>query len=228
MFIGHFAVAFAAKKAAPQTSLGTLFIAVQWADVLWPVLLLLGIEHARIEPGITVVTPLNLYDYPISHSLLGLLLWSVGFGGLYFFLRKYKLGAIVTGLCVFSHWILDFITHKPDMPLGFGSETKVGLGLWNSLAGTVMIESAMFIAGVALYVRSTVAKDRIGAYSMWALVAFLAATYAANILGPPPPSIDVVAIAGNAGWLLVLWAYWIDRHRQPRPSEGSRIKTSEV
>jgi len=223
MFIGHFAVAFAAKKVAPQTSLGTLFIAVQWADVLWPVLLLLGIEHARIEPGFTVVTPLDLYDYPISHSLLGLLLWSVGFGGLYFFLRKYKLGAIVAGLCVFSHWILDFITHRPDMPLGFGSGTKVGLGLWNSLSGTVLIESAMFIAGVALYVRSTVAKDRIGTYSLWTLVAFFAVMYAANILGPPPPSINVVAIGGNAGWLLVLWAYWIDRHRQPRPSEGSPV-----
>jgi hypothetical protein len=143
-------------------------------------------------------------------------------------MRKYKLGAIVAGACVFSHWILDFITHKPDMSLGFGSGIKVGLGLWNSLAGTVIIESAMFIVGVSLYARSTVAKDRIGTYSLWALVAFFAAMYAANILSPPPPSIDLVAIAGNAGWLLALWAYWIDRHRQPSPSEGSPGKTSEV
>lgn len=219
MFIGHYAVAFAAKKVAPQTSLGTLFLAVQLADQLWPVLLLLSIEHAAITPGITVVTPLDLYDYPISHSLAGMLFWSAGFGGLYYAIRKYKTGALITAACVFSHWILDFITHRPDMPLGFGSGTKVGLGLWNSLAGTLVVETAIFAVGIWLYVQSTAAKDRIGVYSFWGLVGFFVILYLANIFGPPPPDINTVAIGSNAGWLLVLWAYWIDKHRSTLQSQ---------
>ena len=213
MLIGHYAVAFAAKKSAPQTSLATLFLAVQFADQLWPILLLLGIEHAAITPGITVVTPLDLYDYPFSHSLVGMLLWSAGFGGLYYAIWKYKTGALVIAGCVFSHWILDFITHQPDMPLGFGTGTKVGLGLWNSLAGTIVVETGLFAAGIWLYIQSTEAKDRTGVYSFWGLVGFLVILYIANLFGPPPPDIMTVAIGANAGWLLILWGYWIDKHR---------------
>jgi hypothetical protein len=215
MFIGHFAVALGAKKAAPRTSLGTLFIAAQFLDLLWPLLLLLGLEHVRLDPGNTAMTPLDFYDYPISHGLPGVLFWSVLVGGVVFAVRRYWRGAVVAGLAVLSHWVLDYFTHRPDLPVGFASDAKVGLGLWNSPVVAVTLEAALFAAGTFLYVRSTVKKDWKGVYGFWALIVFLLAIYGANLLGPPPPDVTVIAVAGNLGWLFVAWAYWVDAHRQP-------------
>ncbi|MGH2567706.1 MAG: metal-dependent hydrolase, partial [Bacteroidota bacterium] len=220
MLIGHFAVAFAAKKAAPKTSLGTLFLSVQFVDLLWPLFLLLGLEHVLVEVGNTAVTPLNFYDYPITHSLAGAVAWSLVFGGVYFALRNYKAGAWTVGLGVFSHWILDFITHRPDLPLGFGVDVFFGLGLWNSPAATVVVETALYAAGLALYLRSTVAKDKSGRYGLWGLVVVLFLIYLANLFGPPPPNEEMIAIAGNASWLFVLWAYWVDKHRSVKETEA--------
>jgi membrane-bound metal-dependent hydrolase YbcI (DUF457 family) len=216
MFIGHAAVAFAAKKAAPRTSLGTLLMAAQFIDLLWPVFLLFGLEHVRIDPGNTALTPLDFYDYPFSHSLLAVAVWGFVFGGAYFAARRYRTGAIVLGLLVISHWVLDFLTHRPDLPLAPGSETRVGLGLWNSIAATLIVEGLLFAGCVALYVRTTKAIDRTGTYALWGLVAFLVVIYSMNVLGPPPPDTGVIAYAGNASWLFVLWGYWIDRHRAVR------------
>jgi hypothetical protein len=213
MFIGHFAVALAAKKAAPQTSLGTLFLGAQFVDLLWPALLLLGLEHARIDPGNTAVTPLDFYDYPISHSLLMSTVWACLIAGIYFGVRRYKRGAWILGLCVLSHWFLDFLTHRPDLPLGLGEGGKVGLGLWSSLLGTVLVESLLFVAGVVLYLSATKRKDKIGLYGFWALAGFLVAIYFGSMAGSPPPDISAVAVVGNAAWLFVFWAYLVDKHR---------------
>ena len=217
MFIGHYAVALAAKKAAPRISLGTLFMAAQLLDLLWPVLLLLGLEHVRIDPGNTAVTPLDFYDYPITHSLAGAVLWSLLFGILYRLIRHDVRGSLVVGACVFSHWILDFVTHRPDLPLSFTGSARVGAGLWNSVAGTLVIEVGMFVAGILLYIRGTRRKDRTGLYAFWSLVAALFAIYCGNLFGPPPPDAGAIAIAGNAAWLFVLWAYWADSHRTTEP-----------
>ena len=213
MFIGHIAVALAARKAAPKTSLGTLFISVQFVDLLWPVMLLLGLEHVRINPGDTVVTPLDFFDYPITHSLVGAIGWSVGLGLLYFTIRRYKRGAAIVGLGVFSHWILDLITHRPDLSLGLGGDVSFGLGLWNSFAGTIVVEVAFLAIGVLLYLRSTNSKDRIGVYAFWALIVTFVLLYLANLFGPPPPSETAIGFAGLATWLFVGWAYWVDKHR---------------
>jgi hypothetical protein len=220
MFIGHYAVALAAKKAAPRTSLGTLVMAAQLVDLLWPVLLLLGLEHVRIDPGNTAVTPLDFYDYPITHSLAGGVLWSLLLGILYLVFRRDRRGAVVVGACVLSHWILDFLTHRPDLPLWFTGSARAGAGLWNSFAGTLVVESVMFAAGVALYVGTTRGKDRTGLYAFWSLIAVLYALYCGNLFGPPPPGAEVIAIAGNAAWLFVLWAYWADSHRTVEPVPG--------
>lgn len=214
MFIGHYAVALASKKAAPKTSLGTLFLSAQLADLLWPFFLLTGIEHVRIEPGNTVVTPLDFYDYPFSHSLAGAIVWSLALGLLYFTFRRYTRGAWIVGLCVFSHWILDAVVHRPDLPLAPGGNIYVGLGLWNSLIGSIVVELGIFLISLVLYLGTTSAQDRIGRYSLWLLVLVLMIIWLANILGPLPPSERAIAIAGNAAWLFVLWAYWIDRHRR--------------
>ena len=214
MFIGHYAVALAAKKAAPHASLGTLFIAAQLLDLLWPVFLLLGLEHVRIDPGNTAVTPLDFYDYPITHSLAGAVAWSVAFAVLYFFAaRRYRKGTWIAGLCVLSHWVLDYITHRPDLPIGFTGDGRVGAGLWNSLAWTLIVEAGLFAVGIAVYLTATKSRDRIGLLGYWALVAFLFGIYLGNLFGSPPASAGLIAVAGNATWLFVLWAYWVDRHR---------------
>ena len=213
MFIGHFGVGFGAKAAAPRTSLGVLFLAAQFVDLLWPTLLLFGLEHVKIAPGITRVTPLDFVDYPISHSLLAVVGWGVLFAGTYFLVSKYRTGAWVCGLAVISHWILDLVVHRPDLPLTPGDSAHVGIGLWNSLPATLVAELAVFGLGVYLYLRSTKASDRIGTIALWGLVTFLLLVFASNILGPPPPSVAAIAWIGQAQWLLVLWAFWIDRHR---------------
>jgi len=217
MFIGHFGLAFAAKRAAPSVSLGTLFLAAQLADLVWPNLVLLGVEKVEVAPGITAVTPLDFVSYPYSHSLLALALWGALFAGIHWAIKRR--GGVVPWLIaglVLSHWVLDWLTHRPDMPLLIGGGPLVGLGLWNSIPGTVVIETALFLAGVALYVRATRALDRTGTYALWGLVAFLLFISVANLMGPPPPSSLAVAWVAQSIWLLVLWGYWIDRHRSPR------------
>jgi hypothetical protein len=214
MFIGHYAIGLAAKKAAPKVSLGTLFLSVQLLDLIWPMLVLLGIEHVRIDPGNTAFTPLNFYDYPFSHSLVTVLGWSVAFGFIYFFLKKYTIGAWVVGAGVFSHWLLDFITHRPDLPFSPWSSSYLGLGLWNSYVGSVVVEGALFLVGVLIYTRATVAKDKTGTYAFWSLIAFLVLIWVVNMVGPPPPDVPSIAYASLSLWLLVAWGYWIDRHRQ--------------
>jgi membrane-bound metal-dependent hydrolase YbcI (DUF457 family) len=215
VFIGHFAVALAAKRAAPSVSLGTLFVACELVDLIWPVFVLLGIEVVRISPGNTAFTPLDFIHYPWTHSLLMAGLWAVFLGLFYFLVRKNLRAAIVVGAVVLSHWFLDALAHRPDLPLVPGGEARIGLGLWNSVAATLVVEGLMFAAGLALYVRTTRAKDRTGRIALWALVAFLLVAYAAAAFGPPPPNVQAIAWAGIAGGIVTaLWGYWVDRHRE--------------
>lgn len=216
MFIGHFAIAFGAKKYAPRVSLGMLFLACQLADLVWPSLVLLGIETFKIEPGNTALTPLRFIHYPYSHSLLALLLWSVLLAGLYTLLhRSGKKVAMVIAVVVFSHWILDFLTHRPDMPITLNDATLVGLGLWNYPFLAVSLELLLFALGIWIYVRQTRALDKAGRYGLWGLGIFLLTVYLANIFGPPPPSVTAVAWSAQALWLIVAWGFWVDRHRLP-------------
>ena len=167
MFIGHFGTGLAAKKVAPQTSLGTLIFAAQFIDLLWPMLLLLGLERVEVDPGSTVVSPLNFVHYPISHSLLGVLIWAVLFGGIYFLIKKNGKNAFWLGTLVVGHWLLDLFAHRPDLLLVPWSETRVGFGLWNSLVGTIVVEGFIFLGGAYLYMKSTRAKNRRGSYGLW-------------------------------------------------------------
>ncbi len=216
MFLGHFALGFGAKSVAPRVSLGALFFAVQFVDLLWPTLLLLGIERVEIQPGNTAVTPLYFAHYPISHSLLMAAVWAALIGGVYFLLKKEPRSAWVLAAAVASHWVLDLIAHRPDLPLAFGGGPKFGLGLWNSVPATVAVELALFATGFWLYLRHTKATRPMGVYALWGLVTFLLVIYGANLFGPPPPDVKTIAIAGHAQWLLVLWGYWVDRNRAPQ------------
>ncbi len=214
MFIGHFGIGFAAKRIAPKTSLGTFFIASQFIDLLWPVLVLFGIEQVKIDPGNTVVTPLEFSYYPYSHSLLTVLVWSLLIGITYFIVKRNKAVSIYLGALVLSHWLFDLIVHRPDLPLVPWQETKTGLGLWNSLAGTIFVEGLIFTAGVFLYFKTTRAANKKGNYGLWGLVLFFVVIYFSNLFGPLPPSTEDIAYSGLLQWIFVVWAYWVDRNRK--------------
>jgi len=214
MFIGHFGTGFAFKRITPQPSLGTLFFAAQFIDLIYPILLLIGFERVEVDPGNTVVTPLDFVHYPISHSLFGVILWGLIFGGCYYIIKRNAKNAIGLGLLVTGHWVLDLFTHRPDLPLTPWTEIKVGFSIWNSLIGTIVLEGLIFIGGAYLYLRCTRAINKKGSLGLYALLGFLTAIYVGNLVGPPPPSSETIAIMGMAQWLFVLWGYWIDRHRE--------------
>ena len=218
MFIGHFAVGFAAKRAAPKTNLGWLIAAPLFLDILWPVFLLLGWERVRIDPGNTPFTPLAFDSYPWSHSLVMTLVWSSLFAGLYWWRTGYRPGAAAIFVGVLSHWILDVVSHRPDMPIWPGASSPLlGLGLWYSVRGTMVVETLMFATGVWLYARATRARDRIGVWALWAYIGLLLVTYFTTAR-TPPPSVEILAWSSFIGWLMPLWAGWADRHRDPLPS----------
>ena len=218
MFVGHFAIALAAKRVVPKTSLATLVFSAQFLDLLWPMFLLMGVEHVRIDPGNTPATPLDFYDYPLSHSLLTAVAWSVVVGGVYYLVRRDAKTATILYIVVLSHWVLDFITHRPDLPVLPWSDVYVGLGLWYSVPFTLLVELSMFFAGVAMYIRTTAADSTGGRVGFWLFVSFLLSVWLASLFGPPPPSAEAVAVAGLSLWLLVLFAWWVDRGRQLRLS----------
>jgi len=213
LFLGHFGIGFGAKAAAPKASLGSLFLAAQFVDLLWPTLLLLGIERVNVRTDGKQYPPLDFVYYPYSHSLLAVLIWAVLFAAVYFFIRRNLTGTVVLGLAVISHWVLDLIVHYPDLPLYPGDSTRLGFALWSSPVIEMVLELSIFALGVWLYLRTTKAIDTTGKWALWSLVAFLVVVHLANSFGAPPPSITALAWVGQAQWLLVAWGYWVDRHR---------------
>ena len=217
MFIGHAAVGLASKQLAPRVSLGTLIAAPFALDVIWPLLVLAGAEHFRVDPGNTAFTHLDFYDYPWSHSLLMAAVWSLLFAAGHFASKRDRRAAIVLAAGVISHWLFDFITHRPDLPL-FPGGPKTGLGLWNSRPGTLLVELALFATGVALYLRHTRALNRAGSIAFWALIVTLLLIYGANAMTIPPPETSTTGIAISALLipLFFIWAAWVDRRREVR------------
>ena len=215
MFIGHYAVGFALKRAAPRMSLGWLILAPQLPDMLWPVFLLLGWERVAIDPGNTRMTPLAFESYPYSHSLLLVCVWGAVLAVVYASRTRRAAASALLAIAVVSHWILDWVTHRPDLPIAPWASARVGLGLWDSVWATLVLEIPMYAIGVWLYLRATRARDRTGRLATALLVLFLAAVYLANLFGPPPPDARTVAIVTLSLWLLPVWAWWCDAHREP-------------
>ena len=217
MFLGHYGVALALKRVEPKLSLGTLFLAVQLPDLLWGIFVLLGWEHARIVPGHTAITPLEFVEYPISHSLVGALAWSVVAAAFYYSWptrdtsRHWQAAAIV-GLAVFSHYPLDVLVHIPDLPLTGNDSSKLGLGLWNNRVATLAAEAIVFGAGLALYVARGSNRHPVRARRIAAVALVLVGTYLATLYGPLPPSMTVVAVSGIVFILgIAALAAWADQ-----------------
>ncbi len=223
MFLGHFAVGLAAKRATPALSLGLLFGAAQLADLAWPNLVLAGVEKVEIVPGATAVNPLRFLSYPWSHSLVALAAWGLALTGIVALVRRGRLrpleAATLTAL-VISHWLLDVASHLPDLPVTLTGETRLGLGLWQSLPATVAVELSLLAAGSWVYVRATRARDRIGSIGLGLLLGLLVVLYAGSLFGPPPPSTAALAWSAEGIWLFVLFGWWVDRHRTPIPGRA--------
>jgi hypothetical protein len=228
MFIGHFAVGFAAKKFAPRTSLALLIAAPIFCDILWPFFLLLGWEHFRIVSGITRYNSFDLYDFAWSHSLLMSIVWATVFSAIYYCLARYSPGATAIWLGVVSHWILDWITHRPDMPLYPGGGPRLGLGLWNSIAGTMVVEISMLAVAVWLYARTTRDRDRIGQYAFLSYVLLLLVLYISDRFSTEPPSVNDIIWPGIiAEVVLLAWAWWFDHHRVSRSEPAAILSSSK-
>lgn len=200
MFLGHYGIGFALKRAEPKLSLGTLFIATQLLDLLWGIFVLLGWEHADIVPGYTAITPLEFTDYPISHSLVGALVWGVVAAAAYYSwptrdTSRHWQASLIVGLAVFSHYPLDVLVHVPDLPLLGNESAKLGLGLWNNRAATLALEALVFGTGLALYLTRRSHRHPVRAGRVLVVVLLLIATYVASTFGPLPPSMTVVAVS---------------------------------
>ena len=221
MFLGHYGLAFALKRAEPKVSLGTLFLAAQLADLLWGCFLLLGWEHVRIIPEAIGRTPFDFYDYPLSHSLLAGLLWGVGMAAIYYSWptrdtsRHWQAAALV-GAAVISHWPLDVLVHAPDLPLAGESSPKLGFGLWAHPTVAIIVELLSLAAGLAVYVAMRSRRHPARPLRLLLVVVLLLAVYLASEFGPPPPSVTAVAL-GDIGFLLAIAALgaWADRRASP-------------
>lgn len=221
MFVGHYGIAFAAKRLAPRISLGTTFIAVQLLDILWAPAILTGLEHARIVPGYLPGSSFVFYDIPWTHGLL----MAIAFSWLAFRLSK----SAILGACVFSHWVLDWVTHLRDLPL-FRGGPLVGLGLWRYRHLTFLTETALLLAGLLLYLQATRPKSRAGEFAIPGFVVALIVLGAYNLYGPPPANIRVAALIGEGAYLaLAAIAFFLDRLREPLPPEPqTRLGISEA
>ncbi|HYY58073.1 MAG TPA: metal-dependent hydrolase [Pyrinomonadaceae bacterium] len=217
MLVGHFAVGFVAKRLEPKLSLGTLVLAAMLADFLWCIFMLAGLEHLRIKPGKGAANYGDAYDIALSHSLLMDAIWAALFAAAYFLRRRYPRGAWIVFAAVMSHWLLDFIAHRPDMPLAPGVREYFGLGLWTSIPATVIVEGGFWLLAIILYARATRPGNRAGVYVFWGVIALLTLAWYNNIAGPPPPDVRTVGISSLVFFsLVVAWAYWMNRLRPAR------------
>ena len=216
MFIGHYGPAYAIKALRPATPMWLLFVAVQMVDVAWAILVLLGVEKLRIVPGITASNPLDLYYMPYTHSLAAAAIWA----GVVAILCK-PLTAVRTwhaaawiGLAVFSHWILDLLVHRHDLPL-YDDTLKVGLGLWNHPTIALFLEACLVFGGMIWYLRRTTAINAIGRFGAPLFGVLMLAIQCYVFFGPPPSSPSAAATTALIAYVaFAVVAQWLDRKRQ--------------
>lgn len=196
MFVGHYAAAFAGKRAAPQAPLWLLLVAAQAVDFLWAALVLTGVERARLDHDLPT-NPLVAEHMPYSHSLLGTAVVAGLLGALVW--RRWRNGraAAATGAVVMSHWFLDLLMHRPDLTL-FGLPPKLGLQLWNYPLPSHVLEIGLLLATVAWLAAAQAPQWRRG---LWLVAGVLLVSQLYAALFPPPPTITLMCLT-----LLLSWA----------------------
>lgn len=216
MLVGHLAVGLVAKRIEPKISLGTWTLAAFLADLVTFPLLIAGVEHFESVPGAELNRTIGR-DIVYSHSLLMNVIWGALFAAAYFLRRRYRRGAWLLFAVVVSHWLLDSISHRPDMALAPGVHQVFGLGLWNSLPATLIVEGGFWLFAIIIYVRATRPTGRAGVYAFWAGVALLTLVWYGNIRAGMDPNPVKAGVAGLIAFaLMVAWAYWINRLRPAR------------
>ena len=217
MFIGHYGVSFAAKAVDKRIPLWVLFIAAQLVDIFWTIFVLLGVEQVRLAPGITATSPLDFYFYPYTHSLIASLVWGALAMLVYRALRPRAetwRTALIVGIAVASHWILDLLVHRPDLAL-FGDALKVGFGLWNYPLVSTGLEIIFLVGGMILYYRRTTPISPSGKYAMAIFGIVMIALFVMSGLGPPPPDTTSIPIVGLVMYLtLTAIVFWLERKRK--------------
>lgn len=220
MFIGHYAPAAALKPLAPATPLWHCFVAVQFLDYLWAAFILAGIERARIVPGFLEASDLDLYFMPYTHSLAAAAFWSVAGAVAYRFVinrRAGGAGAVLIGICIFSHWLADLIVHAPDLALYPGSDVKFGFSLWSSLNASQGVEVGFLVAGFILYLGGTEGKGPIGRVAPFLAITALIGLGVYSATSTPPADIRMFAILALVSYTLIAaLAYWLDATRRSR------------
>jgi len=217
MFVGHLAVALSGKVVSQRTPLVWFVAAANLLDLIWPIFLLLGLEHVRIDPGNTAFTPLAFDAYPWTHSLLMSGVWGIALAALARRLGVAPSAARFIGAVVLSHWVLDFVTHRPDLPLTPWSAGRYGLGLWHSIPATLVIESIIWIAGIAFFLRVRRPRGVHGQLALWSFVLVSTFLWASGPFSPPPPDERSLALFALFGWVIIPWTIWIERTSAPRP-----------
>ncbi len=220
MFVGHLAVAFAGKRLSPSTPLGWFVAAASTPDLLWPVLLLLGVERVSITPGATAFNPLVFDHYPWSHSLVMDVAWGAALAAVAGWRGVDAAGRRLVALLVVSHWVLDWVTHAPDLPLWPGPSPRLGLGLWNSIPATYLVEGAMWVAALLLYLRERRASGLVAHVALWSFVLVTTGLWATGPFGPPPPSVNALAGFALFGAITIPWAAWVDRTWRRSAGDG--------
>ncbi len=219
MLIGHYAVGLIAKRAEPRINLGTLVLAAMFADFAWCVFMFFGLEHVQLKSGMGAGNYLCATNIAMSHSLLMDAVWATLLASAYLLWRHYPRGALVIFLVVLSHWLLGFVSHRPDMPIAPGMHTYVGLGLWKSIPATLLVEGGFWCLAIILYVRATRSKSLPGTFVFWSGIILLTSVWFSNIAGPPPQNPKTAPFASLIVFsLTVAWAYWVNRFRAARPA----------
>lgn len=216
MFIGHFAAGIAVKSLRPQIKLGTALLAVMFLDLLWPVFLLLKVEHVSILSVKNGFSALNFFDYPLSHSLIMTIGWSFVFAVVYYLISSDKKSAVFLFFAVVSHWFLDLVVHTPDLPVDLGNYTKFGFGLWNSVVLTILLETTLFVAAILMYVNMKNKANFSVEMKFWFLIVMMYLVYLMNAFGPPPADIIMLAWGAQLQWIFIFLAYWIDYENRRR------------
>lgn len=230
MFVGHYGVALALKRADTRMSLGTLFLGAQLVDLLWGMFLILGWEQARVDPGFTAVTPFQFLSYPLSHSLLAGVLWATLAGAVYYSrptidTSHRRRGALVLGIAVLSHWFLDVLVHLPDLPLAGNDSPKFGLRLWDNVAATHLVEFSLLAVGVVIYIRAKTKKHPLRTGRLAILITLLLILSAVSFLQPPPNDMAIVGASAIVMFLGIAWlAAWVDRDPPAKDEEHTHHK----